>query len=327
MKNSCLLVGDIGGTNARFALADAQSPGYSAEKSFECADFPSVEAAITAYLQAVGASPPKVICIAAAGPIVNGEVRLTNNDWKIDSFELARAFGGATVQLLNDFAAIAYSIPYLLPEHRLQVGHTPLNDLDKAEFTVGIIGPGTGLGAAGLSKRGEVLLPQIGEGGHVGFAPETQLQMDVLARLRDQFDRVSDERLVSGPGLVNMYRALCHIRAENHLPLDAAGIFRQGSAQLDPTATATVQLFFEILGQVAGNLALSLGAFDGIYIGGGIVARHPELFINSPFRTGFERKGRHRSLMERIPTQLILHPQPGLLGASHCALELLQAQE
>lgn len=326
LANPCLLVGDIGGTNARFALADAHSPGFTADKSFECAGFPSIEAAIAAYLAAVQAPRPEVICIAAAGPIVNGEVRLTNNDWKIDSVALANDFDGARVNLLNDFAAIAYSIPYLMPEHQLQVGLPALSDLDKPQYTVGIVGPGTGLGAAGLSKLGGVLVPQIGEGGHVGFAPETQLQMDILGRLRQQFDRVSDERLVSGPGIVNMYRALCHIHHQNHAPYEAADIFRLGGDNSDPMAAATVQLFFEILGQVAGNLAMSLGAFDGMYIGGGIVARQPDLIINSAFRAGFERKGRHRSLMERIPTQLILHPQPGLLGASYCALQVLEGQ-
>ncbi len=317
----CLLVGDIGGTNARFALADPTSPGFSQEMTFECREFESADLAISAFLEKIESTQPDVICLAAAGPVINGSVRFTNNNWSLDVGDMKKAFAGARVRLLNDFEAIAYSIPHLKPDDCIQVGTTPPADLTRADFTIGIVGPGTGLGAAGLLQRNGRATPVIGEGGHVGFAPETTLQMELHEQLAGQFERVCDERLVSGPGLVNIYRALGNIRGKKPADLNAAEIFALASENGDAIAQETIDIFFEVLGQVAGNLALSLGAYDGVFIGGGIVARKPELIADSQFRAGFERKGRHRSLMERIPTQVIVNPQPGLLGASYCALQ------
>ena len=324
MTDPCLLIGDIGGTNARFALADPHSTGFSKEKTFKCRDFASADLAINAYLREIKVARPGVICIAAAGPVVDGNVRFTNNNWSLSSSELQQTFDAASVSLLNDFEAIAYSIPLLHTENFFRVGLPACADLDKADYTVGIVGPGTGLGTAGLLKRDGQIYPIVGEGGHVGFAPETQMQVDILAQLRDQFERVCDERLISGPGVVNIYHALGNIRSKRITQVTAADIFSLASEGRDAIAKETVEIFFEIFGQVAGNLALTLGAFDGIFIGGGIIARQPELIAGSRFRTGFERKGPYRSLMEKVPTQVILHPQPGLLGASYCALQMLK---
>lgn len=321
----CLLVGDIGGTNARFALADPNSPGFSREKTFQCRDYESAEVAINAYLTGIDAPQPGVICLAAAGPVIDGNVRFTNNNWSLDTGRLEAAFGGASVNLLNDFEAIAYSIPHLKEGDCVRVGSPTPADLTRPDFTVGIVGPGTGLGAAGLLQRNGQAFPIIGEGGHVGFAAETPLQMQLLEQLANMFERVCDERLVSGPGIVNIYGALGIIRGENLIDVNAAEIFALASENDDAIARETIEIFFEILGQVAGNLALSIGAYDGIYIGGGIVARKPELIADSQFRSGFERKGRHRGLLEKIPTQVIVHPQPGLLGASFCARQANRA--
>jgi len=319
---SCLLIGDIGGTNARFALANPESPGFSREITLKCRDYESADIAINAYLKKIKALQPSIICIAAAGPIVDGGVRFTNNSWSLEESELEKNFKDARIRLLNDFEAIAYSIPHLSPGEYTPVGLAGTVDLGKAEFMIGIVGPGTGLGTAGLSRRNGQIMPIIGEGGHNGFAPETQVQMEILAILRDRFDRVCDERLVSGPGIVNIYHALARIRGNNFAHTTAAEIFSLAASNSDEMAQEAVEIFFEILGQVAGNLTLTLGAFDGIFIGGGIVARNPELIANSRFRSGFERKGRHRSLMEKTPTNIILHPHPGLLGASYCALQM-----
>ena len=317
----CLLVGDIGGTNARFALAEPSSPGFSQEMTFECRDFESADLAISTFLKEIDAAQPTVICLAAAGPIIDGKVRFTNNNWSLDAAGLQAAFAGASVRLLNDFEAIAYSIPHLGHNDCIQVGAPKSADLTEGDFSIGIVGPGTGLGAAGLLQRNTRAIPIIGEGGHVGFAPETAIQVELLAQLGNEFERVCDERLVSGPGVVNIYRALGNIRGKEPSDIKAAEIFALALEKHDAIAQETIEIFFEVLGQVAGNLALSLGAYDGVFIGGGIVARKPELIADSQFRVGFERKGRHRSLMERIPTQVIVHPQPGLLGASYCALQ------
>lgn len=322
MARKTLLIGDIGGTNARFALADDKKPGFSAEATLKCADFASADDAIKQYLRDAGAKSPDVICLAAAGPIVEQRVRFTNNPWSIAATELAEHFGITRVRLLNDFEAIAYSIPFLDKEHLQPVGLPEPQPLDGEDYMVGILGPGTGLGAVGLRKHGNLLLPIAGEASHGGFAPESQVQIDMLMALRERHDRVSSERFVSGPGIENIYWALCRIHDEQRPQLKAAEIFAKAKDGTDPRAAEAVQMFFEILGQVAGDYALALGARDGIFIAGGIVRRYPELLENSRFRSGFEAKGRHRSLMERIPTQLITHEQPGLLGASYCALEL-----
>ena len=289
--------------------------------TFKCRDFASADIAINAYLEKLGTPQPGVICIAAAGPVIDGKVRFTNNSWSLSIGKLEKAFRGTNIRLLNDFEAIAYSIPHLQADDCMPIGLPKPVDLNRSNFTIGIAGPGTGLGAAGLCKRGGQIYPVIGEGGHVGFAAETQMQLDILTQLRSQFERVCDERLVSGPGIVNIYRALGNIRGEKVVHNSAAEIFSLASENDDNLAQEAIDIFFEVLGQVAGNLALAFGAYDGIFIGGGIVARKPELIASSRFRIGFERKGRHRALMERIPTQVILHPQPGLLGASYRALQ------
>jgi glucokinase len=252
-------------------------------------------------------------------------VRFTNNHWEIAADELAAEFSIEGVQLLNDFEAIAYSVPLLTADDCMPLGLPEPAPLDAEHYMVGVIGPGTGLGAVGLRKYGDVVLPIAGEAGHGGFAPETRVQMDILRALRQRFDRVSSERLVSGPGIENIYWALMRIHGEKRAHLSAAEIFTAAIENTDPLASEAVQMFFEVFGQVAGDLALTLGAEDGILIAGGISKRYPDLLKNSGFRSGFENKGRYRSLMERIPTQLILHDQPGLLGASYCALKLYEA--
>ena len=324
MAKSTLLIGDIGGTNARFALADPKAPAYADVVTLQCADFRSTEAAIKHYLEQVGATAPDVICLAAAGPIVEDRIRMTNNHWILARDALAQEFGTEAVRLLNDFEAIAYSVPFLTEADCLPVGLPDPEPLPEDDYMVAIVGPGTGLGAVGLRKHGELLLPIAGEASHGGFAPETRVQLDVLVALRQQFDRVSSERLVSGAGLENIYWALGEIHGQELDNLSAKEIFSKASDNSDTHAAEAVALFFEVLGQFAGDLALALGANDGVYIAGGIVKRYPDMFANSRFRSGFEHKGRHRSIVERIPTQLILHEQPGLLGASYCALRLLK---
>jgi glucokinase len=324
MNKPCLLIGDIGGTNARFALASPDGSGFSKELTLTCDDFETAEQGITGYLERSGSGHPDVICLAVAGPVVDGVVRFTNNHWVIDICALETSFPGARVQLLNDFESIAYAIPMLGENDVETIGPAPPPSAGKQALTYAVLGPGTGLGAGGLLLRASGIYPIVGEGGHTGFAPETPLQFKVLQQLRRRYERVSSERLVSGPGLENIYWALCSIRGVANADITAAEIFSRVLAREDAIAAEATGLFFEVLGQVAGNLALALGAFDGVYLAGGILKRYPDLLKTSGFRAGFENKGRHRALMERIPTLLILHPQPGLLGAAYCASGLFQ---
>ncbi|MBT8068882.1 MAG: glucokinase [Xanthomonadales bacterium] len=323
MTEPCLLIGDIGGTNARFALAHADKPGFSNELTLACADYETAEQGIEDYLQRSVGAVPQIICIAAAGPVIDDRIILSNNSWVIDSTSLQQKFASARVSLLNDFEAIAHSIPLLGDNDTATIGLVPPELEGKDRFTLGVLGPGTGLGTGGLIGRGGGVFPVVGEGSHAGFAPETRTQLEVLKQLRHRYERVTDERLVSGPGLENIYWALNKVHGNPEVSIQAAEIFSRVLAQEDVVATEAAQIFFEVLGQIAGNLALTLGAFDGIYLAGGILKRYPDLLKASSFRAGFENKGRHRGLMERVPTLLILHPQPGLLGASYCARKLL----
>jgi len=322
MVEPCLLIGDIGGTNARFALVHPDEPGFSGELILHGTDYETADQAIADYLERSGGIVPDVICLAAAGPVVDDCVRFTNNDWVIDSRVLRQNYPSASVRLLNDFEAIAHSIPMLGENDIATVGLLPSELNGQTEFTIAVLGPGTGLGIGGLLGRASGNFPVVGEGSHAGFAPETRTQSRVLKQLRQRYDRVSEERLISGPGLENIYWALCKIHGKSEASITAAEVFSRVLANEDVIATEATQLFFEALGQVAGNLALMLGAYDGVYLAGGILKRYPDLLKTSSFRSGFENKGRHRPLMEKIPTSLILHPQPGLLGASFCAREL-----
>ena len=316
MSEQTLLIGDIGGTNARFALANPDEPGFSAQKVLECATFATADDAIREYLESAGAGTPDAICLAAAGPIVNEQVRFTNNPWTLAVADLRAEFEISRVRLLNDFEAIAYSVPWLKQDELMDIG-LPEAEPFGNDYTIGVLGPGTGLGSVGLVRRGDLLIPLPSEASHGGFAAETQVQLDILTQLRERFDRVSSERVVSGQGVENLYWALTRIHNDKRAQLTAAEIFG-ASPEDNPRATEAVELFYEILGQVAGDLALALGA-NAIFIAGGIAQRYPERLADSRFRTGFEHKGRHRSLMERVPTLLITHPQPGLLGAAYCA--------
>lgn len=314
MSESTVLVGDIGGTNARFAIAHTGRGGYESERVFRCDDFVSVESAIQEYLKEISAPSVRFACLAVAGPVAAGKARLTNNRWLFDEAGLQAALGCDRVKLLNDFEAAALGIAELGPADLSPVGKVELPELSKPEYVVAVVGPGTGFGAATLIKRDGRLTALSGEAGHVGFAPENPLQVELLASLTAQFGRVSDERLVSGSGLVNIYNFLATRRQTEAEGIDAATIFSR--VDKDQTAKETVALFYELLGQVAGNFVLATGSLDGLFIAGGIVQRYPELLFNSAFRAGFENKGRHRELMRAVPTALVHHPLPGLLGAA-----------
>lgn len=320
MPDKTLLVGDIGGTNARFALADTNTVSFSNAMTLQCAEYASADEAIRHYLKTVAADSPDVICLAAAGPVVNHALQVTNNHWVLNVRNIVDRFGSSAVRLINDFEALAYSVVELGADCLQPIGPRQQTALSIENFTVAIVGPGTGLGVAGLTRRGAAVNQIVGEGGHVGFAPQSPRQIEILEVLCKKFDRVSVERLLSGAGIENLYWALTQIHGKPCATLSAAAIF--ASAGDDPLATEATDLFFELLGQVAGDFALTLGAVDGVFIAGGIAKRYPEMLRSSGFRQAFESKGRHRAYMEHIPTSLITHAEPGLLGAAYCAREL-----
>ncbi len=322
MTEPTLIIGDIGGTNARFAIVAPEQPGFTSAVTLQCADYPSADDAIRQFIDESSAASPDAICLAVAGPVIEGTVQVTNNHWTLNAASIAEDFGIDAVRLLNDFEAAAYSIPQLGADDSESIGMPENVSLPEDRFNVAILGPGTGLGVAGLVRRGETLIPIVGEGGHVGFAPKSRIQVEIRDALRNKFDRVSVERLLSGSGIENIYWALTLIHGEQRTQLSAQEVFTKSDDGSDQRAAEATHMFFEILGQVAGDLALTLGAEDGVFVAGGIAKRYPTMLQNSGFRNAFDNKGRHRAYMERIPTSLITHDEPGLLGAAYCALEM-----
>lgn len=316
MIEDSILIADIGGTNARFAIANNSPQYFVKAQTLEAIEFNNVVEAIDSYLNSHGIEHVSGICLAVAGPIIGTRVTFPNNHWSIDSSVLEKRYNTNRVSLLNDWEAISYSLSCLNQADLINIGGN-WAELNENDYTVGAIGPGSGLGTSGLLRRSSALIPLVSEGGHAGFSPENRLQGDILDYLHKKFDdRISRERLLSGPGLVNIHQALCAIHGYENPGLIAADIAVAGINRTDPICTETMDLFFEILGQVAGDIALSLGANQGIFIGGGICQRYPDHLNNSKFRNGFENKGRHSHLMREIPTWLITHKNPGLLGAS-----------
>ena len=320
MTEHIRLIGDIGGTNARFALATQGHPGYRDELTVQSGDYAGIDQAIRYYLDQHHIDRPYSICLAIAGPVTDQKVQLTNNAWFIAAQELERQFSTARVALINDFTAIALSIPVLTSDDYLTIGTVEANSLDQESYSIGVIGPGTGLGIAGVVQQHGNPIAITSEAGHMGFAPETPLQTDILVMLRERWPRISVERLVSGQGLENIYWAMNRLNHRPEMSRNAGEIFQRALEDEQSMAYQSVEVFFEILGQVAGDIGLAYGANEGVYIAGGMVKRYPDMLQASQFRACFENKGRHRELMERIPTLLITHPQPGLLGASHYAV-------
>lgn len=317
------LLADIGGTNARFALADcaAASPlRDDSVREFKVADFPSLADAAKHYLEQADASARNGV-FAVAGRVDGDEARITNHPWVISLSRTREALGFDGLKLVNDFAAQAMAVSLLTPADVMSVGGVAWSPVAHAvSRTYAVIGPGTGLGVGGLLMRDGRRHPLESEGGHISFSPGTPEEMQVLERLSRQFGRVSNERLICGPGLVNIHRALCEIDGIDPGLLQPSDITTR-AAQGDALCMRTLDVFCAVFGAIAGDLVLTLGAWDGVFLTGGLVPRVLDNLQHSGFRQRFEHKGRFSSAMARIPTLAITHPQPGLLGAAAFAVE------
>lgn len=308
------LVGDIGGTNARFALTDlaAHRPRIISPRAFLCGEFSSAEAAIERYLAEVGRPRPRTAGIAVAGPVSGGHAAFTNGAWRLSADSL-RSHGFSGARLINDYAALALAAPGLAGEDRHPVG--PEQPFTPGE-TVAVIGAGTGFGVSGLAWDGARPVAVASEGGHAGFAPCDEVEAGVLEILGRRFGRVSIERVLSGPGLRNLYGALTELAGAPCEPPSPATITALALAGEDHWAVETLQRFCAIFGSVAGDIALTLGARGGVYLAGGIAPRILEPLQKSQFRKRFEAKGRFEAYLRQIPTFVILHPYAALLGAA-----------
>lgn len=305
------LAADIGGTNARFALLDAQRQPY-AEQIFSCADFPGLVAALTAYLRAVGGSRPRQAAIAVATPITGDWIQFTNSNWSFSIEATRQELGLEQLLILNDFTALALALPLLGPDERRAIG----GGIAVAEAPIGLIGPGTGLGVSGLVWSGSRWIPLQSEGGHVTFSAIDEREWAVGQILHRRFGHVSPERMLSGPGLTNLYTALAEVKSQSVEELSPAEITERALTRSCSHCVEVVELFCGALGTAAGNLAITLGARGGIYLGGGIISRLGDLFDRSAFRTRFEAKGRFSTYLAAIPTWVITATNPALRGAA-----------
>jgi len=306
------LVGDVGATNARFGLISPQRELLDT-RTLAVADHPTIADAIAAYLAQRGALPmPRQAAIAIASAVTGDRIAMTNHPWSFSISALKSELGVDRLEIINDFTALALALPHLGAESRRQVG----GGAPAAKTPLGVLGPGSGLGVSGLIPAGTGWIALSGEGGHATMAPASDRESAVLDRMRRHFDHVSGERVLSGPGLVNIYNTLTAVEGVPSRGYTAAQITDPEIGAADPVCAETTLLFCAMLGTMAGNLALTLGARGGIYIGGGIVPRLGERFVQSPFRTRFEAKGRFSEYVAAIPTYLVTHPLPAFLGCA-----------
>lgn len=306
------LVGDIGATNTRLALVDADG-AVDRIRVLATDDYPGLDEAIAAYLAAESpAGKLAKAVIAVAAPVTGDEVTMTNHPWTFSGQGLRQRFGFERVRVINDFVGNALAVPQFSKGDMVQIG----GGETVAGAPIGVIGPGSGLGVSALVWDDGKDIPIHSEGGHVTMAAADAREAAVLELMRRRFDHVSAERFLSGPGLVNIYNALCELSGTLAAPFSAAQITDIKIGEEHPHAREATEMFCAMLGTVAGNLALTLGARGGIYIAGGIVPRLGAVFERSGFRTRFESKGRMSDYVAAIPTYVITHSSPALVGAA-----------
>ncbi len=309
-RTETILLADIGGTNARFALSTSGQTGPI--DYVKVADFPTVREAIADVLarRSDGEQPRRAV-LAVAGPVTNNRSVMTNSPWVIDGNELQPSLGLDSVQVLNDFEVVAWSLPALQPADLVPLGG---GDGLPGEPLL-VVGPGTGFGVSCLVERHGSRLAVVTEAGHATLPAENDREERLIACLRKRLGHVSIERgALSGSGLQNLYEAMAEVDGARVPHRDAAAITKAALEGSCPISHATLEMFCAILGSVAGNLAVTFGARGGVYIAGGIVPRFREFLAASAFRARFEAKGRFQEYLRIIPTRLVVKPDASFLG-------------
>ncbi|UCH49470.1 MAG: glucokinase [Betaproteobacteria bacterium] len=305
------LVADIGGTNVRFALVPIGTTDTQHEQILHCQDFDGPVEAVRHYLASLGNPQIGVAAFDVATAVTGDVISLTNGPWSFSINATRDALGLDRLHVINDFTALALAVPILEEtEVRKVGGGTPV-----PETAIGVLGAGTGLGVSGLLWHAGRWLAVQGEGGHVAFSPVTERE-DAILKLfrRDYGSHISVERFLSGMGLTNIYQALCELDGAQPLQLEPAQITEGALVGSDERACETVDIFCAALGTTASNVAITLGARSGVYIGGGIVPKLGDYFDRSAFRERFEDKGRFSDYLSAIPTYLIVAETPALRG-------------
>jgi len=311
------LLADIGGTNARFALLQGGEPGTPIHLAV--GDFPTAYDAVAAAMEELGcARVPQAAVLAFAGPVDDARAVMTNAGWDTTVGELRRRFGFSQVRLLNDYAAMALALPHFADADRLAIGPAR----PEARGALAVLGPGSGLGVAALIPAEPYGIPLVSEGGHATMPAVDALDAEIIAALRTDFSHVSAERLLSGPGLANIYRALARIQGQPSAPLSPAEITARGLDSRDDLCRLALERFCLFLGTFAGNIALSYGSQGGVLLAGGILPRFPDFLAASDFRARFEDKGRFHDYLAAIPTWLIVRPDAAFVGLAAAARQL-----
>lgn len=305
-----VLIGDIGGTNARFAIIAEPHAEPELFPHVPTASFPSIEAAIADVTKAVSGPRPRSAVIDIAGPVVGDEVALTNAVWVLRPREIMRATGMADVILLNDFEALAMALPELTPGDLAPIGGG--RALSPSARVA--IGPGTGLGVGALIAAAGLTVPVPGEGGHVAMGPVEADEFELWPNIEPEHGRISAEALLAGRGIVRLYRAVAHTAGAAIVHDDPAEITEAALASSDPTAVRTMEVYCRLLGRLAGDVALTFMARGGVFIGGGIPPRIVPLLQSGGFRSAFEAKAPHDDVMAQIPVWVITRDNAALPG-------------
>ncbi len=308
--SSTVLVADIGGTHARLALADARF-ALSDVRVYASADFVSGARLVQQYRDETGVAKLDGACVAIAGPVGDGRGKLTNGDMVCDAREIVATLSCQRALVVNDFIAVGHALP-LLPAASLKTIGREL----EGTGTLAAIGPGTGLGMGFVVPDGQRWRVLPSEGGHGNLAASDPLELEVLGHLLRRFDVVSWETVLSGPGLVNLYGAVCEVWGCEPEVDDAAEISARALNAADPVCHQTLEMFCNVLGTAAGVLALTVCATGGVYLAGGILPRLHTFLAASQFRRRFEARGLSSDYVRAIPTRLIVAPDTGLLGAA-----------
>ena len=310
------LLGDVGGTNARFGWQATAESGIEHVLVLPCAAHETLEAAIRNYLELKNLPLPRASALGIANPITGDVIRMTNHHWSFSITDMQHSLGLDRLNVINDFTALALALPSIPTENLVQVGGTAA----QAFAPKALMGAGTGLGVSGLlpTDANDHWVAIAGEGGHVTLAAQTETEYRVIELIRQRYGHVSAERVLSGQGLVDLYLALRQLNKGD--PVDVAGAAEITAWALhdkDPLALQCIEMFAGFLGSVAGDLALTLGARGGVYLGGGIVPRWLGWFETSHFRERFEAKGRFSAYLKDIPVWVInASESPALLGAA-----------
>lgn len=307
------LLGDIGGTNARWAWQESAGAELEDISVQPCEASASLQDSAIHYLATHGRAHPRWAGIGIATVVTGDAVRMTNSPWQFSIAAFQQALALERCLVINDFTALALSLPALKPSSLRGVG----GGAAVAGAPIALLGPGTGLGVSGLVPDALGRYTALsGEGGHVTLSASDEQEATVLRILRQRFDHVSAERVLSGSGLVNVYQAICSMDGVSARALEPADVTDAAVAGSDPQCVAAVRYFTRFLGNVAGNLALTLGSLGGVYIGGGVVPRLGATFDDALFRQSFENKGRYQALLASMPVWVITASTPALIGAS-----------